>query len=333
MRRWHRRFQGWLWILLLTAMVPGFAWAAGTISGTVVEDQGGAPIPYANVNIYTDRCHNGHLFGTQTDASGYFEFTGLSENQQFILMADVYGAGPYYISQWYDDLSDYADCNQATFVSVGATVNFRLDPGGAVSGSVKDSSGNDITGVAVGVNVFSGDPCGYYQWYGGTWTDHNNGTFTILGIPAGTYFLRTYPAESDYIDTWWNSSYGSENCGAADSFPVTTGQMASGFEFRLNQGGRVTGRVTRESDGQPIANVWVEAHHYGSNAWGNGANTDDEGFYEIIGLPSDDYRIFIYPGGMNYLEEYYDDSHDYNTANRVSVSAGQTTSNIHMALD
>ena len=43
--------------------------------------------------------------------------------------------------------------------------------------------------------------------------------------------------------------------------------------------------------------------------------------------------IFIYPGGMNYLEEYYDDSHDYNTASRVTVSAGQTTSNIDMALD
>ena len=109
--------------------------------------------------------------------------------------------------------------------------------------------------------------------------------------------------------------------------------MASGFEFWLDQGGGIRGRVTRESDGQPIANLWVEAHHYDSNAWGNGANTDDDGFYEIIGLPSDDYRIFIYPEGMNFLEEYYDDSHDYNTANRVAVSAGQTTSNIDMALD
>ena len=39
--------------------------------------------------------------------------------------------GQYYVSQWYDSLNDYEDCNQATFVGVGATVDFKLDPGGS----------------------------------------------------------------------------------------------------------------------------------------------------------------------------------------------------------
>ncbi len=87
---------------------------------------------------------------------------------KFILRADTYGTGKYFISQWANDLNDYEDCNQAMFVNVGQIVNFSIGPG-------------------------------------------------------GTCFLRTYSVESNYLNTWWNSSHGSENCAEAESFTVTTG--------------------------------------------------------------------------------------------------------------
>ena len=332
MRRWQSQFQKWLWIFLLTAMVPGFA-RAGKISGYVYEQDGSTPIPNISVDIYTDRCHNGHLYGTQTGTNGYFEFTELSENQQFILRVDPDISGPYFISQWYDGLNDQEDCNQATFVSVGETVIFRLDPGAAVSGIVRDSGGNLITGVSELVCLISGDPCGSHQCYGRSWTELDDGAFTIVGIPAGTYFIRTCSAESDYALTWWNSSFGSENCAEAESFTVTVGQLASGFEFRLNPGGRITGRVTRESDNQPIANLWVMAHNYNTGSWGNGAHTNDQGYYEINGLPAGDYRVNVDTWGTDYVSEYYDDTRDWSAAGRVSVTAGQTTANIDMGAE
>ena len=39
----------------------------GTISGYVYQQDGSTPIPNTSVDVYTDRCHNGHLYGTQTD--------------------------------------------------------------------------------------------------------------------------------------------------------------------------------------------------------------------------------------------------------------------------
>jgi hypothetical protein len=307
----------------------------GTISGYVYQQDGTTPISGVDVNLYSDRCHNGHLMGAQTNESGYFEFTELPLGAQFILRADANNSGQYYISQWYDNLNDSEDCNQATFVTVGDSVNFNLTMGGAVSGSVKDNNGTDITGVSVGVDVIAGDPCGNHQGIFGVWTDAADGTFTISGFPAGTYYLRTHPAESDYISEWLTSAYGSQDCSAAESFTVAAGEMISGLEFRLEEGGTISGQVTHASDGQPIANVWVMAHHYDTDNWGNNAQTDAQGYYAIEGLPEGDFRVQVdtWNINLNVLEEFYNDVHDWDTASRVPVTAGGTASNIDMALD
>ena len=308
----------------------------GTISGYVYQQDGTTPISGAYVSLYSDRCHNGNYMGVPppgTDANGFFEFTGLPLGAQFILWANAYNPGQYYISQWYDNLNDGEDCSQATFVTVGDSVNFNLTVGGAVSGSVKDNNGTDITGVSVGVDVIVGDPCGNHQSVYGSLTNFFDGTFMSSGIPAGTYYLRTHPAESNYVSEWWTSTGSSQDCGAAEAFTVAAGAMSPDFEFQLEEGGTITGQVTKTSDGQPVANVWVMAHHYDTGYWGNGANTDAQGYYTIKGLPSGDYRVNVDNWGMNALEEYYDDAHDWNAASRVAVAAGSTTTNINMALD
>ena len=90
----------------------------GIISGHVYQAGTSTPIAGVYVEIYSDSCHNGHMYGVQTDDNGYFEFTGLPNGGQFVLRADP-GNGQNYISQWYDNIGDTDDCNLATFVTVG----------------------------------------------------------------------------------------------------------------------------------------------------------------------------------------------------------------------
>jgi Carboxypeptidase regulatory-like domain len=102
----------------------------------------------------------------------------------------------------------------------------------------------------------------------------------------------------------------------------------------LTWAGSVTGTVTDAGTNEPMADVWVMAHHYDSGDWGNGANTNAQGYYTIDGLPAGDYRVQVDTVQMaNVLEEFYNDSHDWNTASRVAVTAVGTTPNIDMALD
>ncbi len=209
------------------------------------------------------------------------------------------------------------------------TVSFAA----TISGHVFQEDGiTHITGVSVGVGVLSGDPCGH-NWINGVWSDSNTGTFTISDIPGGTYFLRTDPAESNYVSEWWAAGASSMDCNNAEPISVTIGQTVSGYEFQLEEGGLITGKVTDAGNDQPIADVWVSASIYDTGQWGNGANTDDQGNFTIQGLPAGVYRVGTEAHGLNFLDEFFEETHEWEMATRIEVTAGETTDNIDMKLD
>ena len=159
-------------LLYAQLFVTVFFWAAvsfaATISGHVYQEDGTTPISGVSIDIYTERCHNGHLYGVQTDASGFFEFTGLADEGQFILRADASSSGQSYVTEWYNDVSESDGCENADFVSSGDVISFTLTLGGTISGVVKDNTDDPITDASVEVVAYAGDPCGDARGQGGT---------------------------------------------------------------------------------------------------------------------------------------------------------------------
>ena len=96
----------------------------------------------------------------------------------------------------------------------------------------------------------------------------------------------------------------------------------------------ISGRITDEV-GNPVGNCHVYATDYFTNDWIGGVNTTPSGTYILL-LPGEKtYRVRACPSCSNlmaYVDEFYDDTQDYNAALPVFVATGQLTPGIDFEL-
>ena len=112
--------------------------------------------------------------------------------------------------------------------------NFQLDPGATISGTVYQSDGaTPLTGKNIWIYAYTGSPCSSLTWVEYAYVDSATGTYTIPGLPAGTYYLQTFSSDN-YISEWWASPQGVRDCAGAQSIVVTEGQAVTGKNFQLD---------------------------------------------------------------------------------------------------
>jgi hypothetical protein len=97
----------------------------------------------------------------------------------------------------------------------------------------------------------------------------------------------------------------------------------------------VSGRIT-DTVGNPIPNLHVYAH--ADNCWGpwlDGTQTDENGNYALLGLPSGPIVISACAtcSGLQYVDEWYDDVYNCGDAQQVFIMPGQVTQGVDFALD
>ena len=114
---------------------------------------------------------------------------------------------------------------------------------------------------------------------------------------------------------------------------VASGADTANIDFSLPQGGSISGTVTDEATGQPVANAHVWANQYDCCGGGNGTDTDASGNYTIDGLAPGDYRVGVHSPGGGLVGEFYASTTNWNDAVRVSVAAATTTAGIDFSLD
>ena len=96
--------------------------------------------------------------------------------------------------------------------------------------------------------------------------------------------------------------------------------------------GTITGTVIKESDGTPIAGLWVDAQDYDTGEYRVGASTNSSGFYVISGLTGGTYRVKVSTWNTDFVEEYYDNVLDYDHATPVVIPAIGVVQNINFRL-
>jgi hypothetical protein len=202
----------------------------------------------------------------------------------------------------------------ASSVSLAAT-------DGTISGRVANSLGIGIAGVSV-----TAYNAANYSYYGVTTL--SDGSYTIVGLPTGSYKLDFDAYTTGYISQYYNNKSSSE---LADAIAVTAGAATSGINATLVLGATITGRVTNSS-GTGIADVSVSASDAAGGSGYGYATTQSDGGYTIMGLLAGSYKLQFYGGATGYISQYYNNKTSSALADAIAVTAGAATSGINVTL-
>ncbi|MFC2004948.1 carboxypeptidase regulatory-like domain-containing protein [Chloroflexota bacterium] len=265
-----------------------------------------------------------NVTSTRGNADGSYTFKNLASGSYI-----VQARAPGYVKEWYAGASS---SDEATPVSVTApddtpNINFTLQQGGSISGTAYRESDN-ATIANLHIQVFDAITD---EHFASTDTD-SSGNYTLSGLPAGSYKVRTRASENDlsYLDEWYNNKNSQDE---ATPVSVTPPDDTPNINFSLEVGGTISGTVYRDSDNATIANLRVEAYDETTDTW-FGTDTDSSGNYTLSGLYEGSYQIRAKVGdsGLPYATEWYDDTYNRDEATLVPVTVGQNTPGIDFSL-
>ena len=204
-----------------------------------------------------------------------------------------------------------------------------LDAAG-ITGTVTASGGPALEDVEVRILDTGGN---YFDL---TTTDAS-GVFIFDALDAGSYLLWTVN-DQGFIDELYDDIPCAGGCFyfGGTPVPVSTGQTVGGIDFVLQPGGRISGTVTDETTGDPVAGCDVKVYDQEESLM-TIATTDGAGAYlSPTGLPAGDYFVRT-ANDAGYFDELYDDlpcpgACDLTGGDSVAVSLGSTTPDIDFAL-
>lgn len=279
----------------------------GSISGRVTRSDTAAGIEGASVVVGTDT--GSYLDWWQTDASGNYTIDGLAPGNYLLWTASAVDASLNFVDQLYSGvpcarcqggatgggnyldytgLPDHVDRRSATPVTVasGTTtsgIDFVLDPGGQISGTVtRAGSGAVVFGR---VDVYSG--VGFAKV--GT-ARIASGAYVVPGLPSGRYVVAAFGESGEVPRLYGDLPVDRLAHGAP--VDVTTGQTTSGIDVALPLGGRIAGKITRSDTGRPPSAATRITVLSGAGRQLSVANAFETGLYTTgSGLPTGTYFV------------------------------------------
>jgi large repetitive protein len=189
---------------------------------------------------------------------------------------------------------------------------------GSIGGTVTAEAGGPIAGVRA-----CADPRPEHFDMVCATTD-SAGRYLLSDLPGHDYFLRFSTAVDnlDYVDEYYDDVDGEH----ADLITLGPDQTLT-LDAALAEGGSISGRVTDEADGEPVAGIVACA----TDSRGfqlRCIHTDPGGEFLINGLPGGSYTVEfeVWFNEVNYQRELYADDESGET--HVTVVPSMTTSGV-----
>ena len=297
--------------------------AGGSIAGRVVDDSGNG---VASAGVYAGLydCCGGQ--DARADGDGYYEIRGLAAGTYRV---EAFAPQRGLVSQFYSSTRRWSEATPVS-VSSGTTtpdIDFVLVAGGGISGIVtRQSDGTPVINADVWANSYDGGGGG-----SGARTDVS-GRYAISGIGAGDYRVQVSPSRTQDPDLSGEFFSSTTSWDDAARVTVVAGTTTRDIDFKLAAGGSISGRVVKASGGQGVDRAFVWAELYNC-CGGNGAETDSDGYFTIVGLPAGDYRVQAHGReGSGLVSQFYSSTSQWSQATPVSVVAGTTTPNVNFSL-
>ena len=280
--------------LLMAILLVGLL-AAAVVGVASVSRQasGQPPFPVPNVNV---------------SASGNGEGSAVTNSQGQYSITSYLGTGTYSLSTLATGYVD-AELNNVAVTSGQTTsgVTMLIAESGIITGQVTDAStGHPVANVIVTAENSTGsDNTGF-----ATFTDSNGNYEINTNLPTGTYNVSAYA----YIGPYMYQS--------VSPITVTEGATTPNINFALPVSATISGTVTDASSSAALSGISVFAESSNGQYFGT-ATTDSNGHYTMdTNLGTGTYNVTtIFP--TNHLPA---------TVSSVSVTQGQTTSGVNLAL-
>lgn len=289
----------------------------GAISGLVVAATDSAPLPGALVRAYSPHvpqmCHC-----AVADKNGRYVIGTLPAGS-YVVEASAAG----YRTEFYADAGTIREATLVEVVEADTTtgVDFYLASSSAITGRVVDAATGAPIALARVCAHIALTPDGRSQ---ATALTDSSGNYT-LAVRPGTYYVEARAL--DYATQWFD---GVAERRLATPVTVVAEQHTSGIDFRLSRLGAITGLVSDQASGNPIAGAVVTAYREGPGAEASLARTDERGAYLICGLQPGNY--FVRAVAEGYLAEWYREVSSVRDASLVAVAAGDTAADIDFTL-
>jgi len=302
--------------------------ASSVISGRVT-NSGGNGVQDVRVRCYKPPL--GNFLTAVTDANGDYTLQPVKNPNNWIKFDTQYVNGNY-ITDWYNHKMERSVADPVN-VTGGQTVtlNYSLTSGGIITGRVTDPGGNGIADVWVrALNAYNGEAVV------SVFTD-GNGDYTLQRLPGGSYriYFNTDNTSVSYVPEYYNNK---QDLRSGDIIAITPGQTISGVNAVLTAGASISGRITDASTGSPIPDIEIYALDANGTGVGCYSYTDANGDYILKGLPAGNFKINfnsyyynLYNQGL-YNDQWYDEKTTFDSADFLSLTAGQTISGIDAAL-
>ncbi len=320
---------------LLLASAPAASAAAGTgkITGLVKE---AAPLHkvISNVGVEVFDASTREFAGSsRTNEFGEYKVEDLASGSYKVEFLPAHGS--IYASQFYDEKASFSEATPIALAE-GETkteVNAELHEGGTVSGTVTNASKVGLEDVEV--VAFTGAA---EEFVGGYAFTEAGGKYSIRGLAKGSYTVEFFPessSELNYVPQYYN-----EVSFLKEATPVSIlveGETKTEVNAKLQEGGKISGRVTDAYTHKPLAEVFVSAYSAGGSEEGFGsyAITNANGEYTIFGLGNGTYKVEFeseFEAKVEYVTQYYNGQPTLGSANLVTVTQGSTTPGINAAL-
>ena len=244
----------------------------GRIGGTVTGTNG---VALAGVNVTISDAAGVTVSGANTDANGVYLSPILAPGDYRARTFNSLG----YFDQLYDGISCAMGCDPPTGrnirVDAGTTlVNFALNTGETLTGTILSSAGGPAIGVSM--QIYQSITGALYK----SGVTNASGVYTITGIPPGTYYMRTSNAVG-FIDKVYNTSTTcAPSCSLSAGTTITLqGGTTTASTMTLDPGATLSGYVLDNTTGLGISGVTIFAALKPSSTANFAGTTDNSGHF------------------------------------------------------
>jgi len=259
---------------------------AGSISGTL-KTSGGSALTYGDVALYRGADQVDRAW---TGLDGSYTFAGLRPGT-YTMRASGYGE---WLTQWWNGKPTQASADPIV-VAAGADLtgrDFTLQRGASIAGTVTGAGGIPIDGYFELTDA-DGEEL--------DWAEIDNGSYTAIGLPAGTYYAHFGSYGGDWLPQWWNNK---QSVQQATPITVTDGQVLTGINATLAKGSSIRGTILN-GKGNPVSTCVTVYAGLSDDEVGS-ACTNDAGEYVVSGLNAGNYQILFDPYSGDYARQWWD---------------------------